>query len=163
MKQRIKIIFAGGLLALSLFGGATAGQFEDGQAAYQRQDYATALQVWRPLADQGDAAAQTGLGAIYDQGQGVPQDYAQAVMWWRKAADQGQALAQILLGSMYGFGHGVPQDYVLAHMWFNLAASRAEDTATRDNAAKIRDRTAAIVRPDQSAEAQRMARAWVRK
>jgi uncharacterized protein len=160
MKQRVKVIFAGGLLALTLFGGATAGQFEDGYAAYQRGDYASAMRLWRPLADQGDAAAQVHLGLMYNNGKGAPQDYAQAVMWWRKAADHGVALAQTVLGQMYGLGQGVPQDFVLAHMWFNLAASRAEDAATRDNAAKGRDLTAAMTTPAQIAEAQRMASEW---
>jgi hypothetical protein len=39
MKQRVKILFAGGVLALTLFGGATAEQFEDGLAAYRGGDY----------------------------------------------------------------------------------------------------------------------------
>ncbi len=72
MKQRVKIIFAGGLLALTLFGAAAAGQFEDGQAAYQRQDYATALQVWRPLADHGDTNAQNKLGNMLRNGHSRP-------------------------------------------------------------------------------------------
>jgi len=45
----------------------------------------------RPLADQGNALAQLGLGGMYANGQGVPQDYAQAVIWYRKAApDDGE-------------------------------------------------------------------------
>ena len=39
---------------LSLSGSALAGPFEDGGAAYERQDYATALRLWWPLADQGN-------------------------------------------------------------------------------------------------------------
>jgi TPR repeat protein len=35
---------------------AFAGAFEDGAAAYQRQDYATAIRLFQPLADQGDAS-----------------------------------------------------------------------------------------------------------
>ena len=58
-------------------------------AAYQRGDFATALQIFRPLAEQGNAAAKYELGVDVRQGQGVPQDYAQAVIWYRKAADQG--------------------------------------------------------------------------
>ena len=55
----------------------------------------------RPLADQGDALAQTKLGLMYELGRGVLQDYAQAVVWYRKAAAQGDALAQSSLGEMY--------------------------------------------------------------
>jgi hypothetical protein len=39
-------------------GVAFAGPLEDWQAAYDRGDYATALQFIKPLAAQGDAAAQ---------------------------------------------------------------------------------------------------------
>ena len=55
-------------------------------AASQREDYATAYRLWRPLADQGDASAQNNLSLMYNNGQGVPQDYAAAVSWYRKAA-----------------------------------------------------------------------------
>jgi TPR repeat protein len=91
VKQWVKVFFAGGILALALFGVATAGPLEDGQAAYQKGDYATALSNWRPLADQGNAFAQANLGLMYAQGLGVPQDYAQAAAWNRKAADHGFA------------------------------------------------------------------------
>ncbi len=40
-----------------LIGLATPSQadYQDGQAAYSRGDYATALQAFKPLAEQGDA------------------------------------------------------------------------------------------------------------
>ena len=57
------------------------------------------------------------------------------------------------LGMMYEQGQGVPQNYIIAHMWVNLAASRATDTATRNQAAKNCNRTAAEMTPAQIAEA----------
>ena len=48
---------------------------EDGEAAVQRGDYATAMGLLRPLADQGNAAAQTNLGWMYANGHGLEQDY----------------------------------------------------------------------------------------
>jgi TPR repeat protein len=120
--------------------------------------------MWfRKAADQGYAPAQSILGQMYHDGQGVPQDYAQTAMWLRKAADQGNALAQGFLGAMYGDGWGVPRDYVLAYMWFNSAASRASDAALRDSADKGRDRAAVMMTPAQVAEAQRLAREWAPK
>jgi uncharacterized protein len=110
VKQQIKTLCAGGLLALALFGVARAGPGEDGYVAYSKGDYATAMSLWRPLADQGNAAAQTNLGWMYQKGQGVPQDNAQAVVWYRKAAEQGDANAQYSLGFMYALGLGVPQE-----------------------------------------------------
>ena len=72
MKQRIATLFVGGLVALALHGGAAAGPYEDGQAAYDRQDYAAALKLRLPLAEQGDPRAEDDLGAMYEHGQGVP-------------------------------------------------------------------------------------------
>ena len=68
------------MLWLCLAVPALAGPLEDGAAAYERKDYATALQLWRALADQGDATAQFLLGGMYGEGEGVPQDDAQAVV-----------------------------------------------------------------------------------
>jgi len=79
---------AGVALAVVLTGGAAAGPLHDGNAAAQRGDYATALRLWRPLAEQGDAAAQYNLGNMYVKGAGVPQDDAEAVKWYRLAAEQ---------------------------------------------------------------------------
>ena len=106
-----------------------AGPLEDGEAAYQRGDYATALQIWRPLADQGDAGAQAWLGLMYDNGHGVTQDYAEAARWYRLAAAQGLALAQFNLGEMYYLGQGVPQDYAEAVKWYRLEAVQGNATA----------------------------------
>jgi uncharacterized protein len=122
MKRHITTLCVGGVLALALFGVARAGPFEDAQAADQKGDYATELQILRPLAEQGNALAQLGLGVMYANGQGVPQDYAQAAAWYRRAADQGVPDARTNPGSMYERGHGVPQDYVRAHMLVQLGS-----------------------------------------
>ncbi len=45
--------------------------FDDGVGAYLRGDYATALQEFRRLAEQGDATAQYNLGVMYLKGFGV--------------------------------------------------------------------------------------------
>ena len=153
-------ILAGVVLSLMLTGGAAAGPFEEGWAAYQRGDYATAVRVWRPLAEQGNARAQTNLGLLYAKGEGVPQDDAEAAKWCRLAAEQGDARAQGFLGLLYVQGIGVPQDYVQAHMWLNLAASRHSEAEGRDHAVRIRDGIVSEMTPAQIAEAQRLTREW---
>ncbi|MDA9250071.1 SEL1-like repeat protein, partial [bacterium] len=65
-----------------------AQDFSKGLAAAQAGDYATALQEWTPLANQGDASAQYNLGQMYRVGQGVLQDHEEAARWYRLAADQ---------------------------------------------------------------------------
>jgi uncharacterized protein len=103
---------------------AAARPFDDGDAAFERGDYVTAMRLWRPLADQGRVVAQTNLGVMYEKGQGVPQDYAAAVSWYRKAADQGFVASQHFLGNRYLNGQGVPQDYAAAMSWFRKAADQ---------------------------------------
>ena len=70
---------------------------------------AQALACLRARADAGDAEAQTNLGAMYAQGEGVPQDDAAAVAWFRKAAEQGHAIAQFVLRFMHERGRGGPR------------------------------------------------------
>jgi TPR repeat protein len=139
-----------------------AGPLEDAWTAYERGDYATAVQIWRPRAEEGVAVAQNNLGLMYYNGQGVPQDYGEAAKWYRLAAEQGNATAQSNLASMYYSGEGVPQDYVQAYMWADLAASRFPASATEDREAMIqnRDRLAGLMTPQQLTEARKLVRNW---
>jgi hypothetical protein len=90
--------------------------------AYDRADYRTALKVWQAQAEQGDAAAQTYVGEIYEKGLGVPPDYEAAARWYRRAADAGYPRAAINLGSLYERGLGVPRDPVQALSWYRKGA-----------------------------------------
>jgi TPR repeat protein len=123
-----------GLLALALLlpilhgcGGRDA-RFEIGAEAYSSGDFATALETWRPLAEQGHAAAQYQLGVLYQEGHGVAQDDGQALRWFRASADAGTGEAMIRLGEMYFHGRGVEPDVVEAYVW--VARAEKRDTAT---------------------------------
>ena len=76
-------------LVLALAAPVGAGPYEDAVDAYDREDYATALQLLRPLAEQGHAQAQAFLGLMYATGGGVPKDDVRAHMWFDLAASQG--------------------------------------------------------------------------
>jgi TPR repeat protein len=145
----------GAIVAVLLSAGsAFAGALEDCAAAFDRQDYAAALQLCRPLAEQGDVRAQTSLGGMYYNGQGVQRGYEEATKWLRKAAERGYAPAQAYLGIMYWNGQGVPRDAVLAYMWLILAATQ------EPKAEAERDMAASEMTPDEIAEAQRLAQEW---
>jgi TPR repeat protein len=101
-------------------------QFNDGLAAEKRGDYLTALQLWRPLADQGIALAQINLGFMYSKGEGVVQNDVEAVKLFQRAADKGNAEAQGLLGVSYARGLGVPKDAAEASKWFHKAAANGD-------------------------------------
>lgn len=123
MKTRLtSIAFAALLLLWSAV--SFADEFEDGQAAYDRDDYKTAFAMFTKAAIKGDARAQVMLGVMYDEGRGVAQDLRQAASWYRKAADQGEAVAQYNLGAAYVNGHGVPQNHEQALLWFRKAADQ---------------------------------------
>ena len=65
---------------------AVAGPLEDGMDAHKSGDYATALRLWRPLAEQGNADAQFALGFMLERGQGVLRDRVQAHMLYSLVA-----------------------------------------------------------------------------
>ena len=136
-------------------GPVLAGPYEDGVAAYQRKDYATALKLFRPLAETGNFRAQFNLGVMYAAGQGVPKDDQQALFWYRKAADQGDDFAQFNLGVMYALGRGVPKDDQQAYFWWLLAS-----VSGGAEAVKNRDLIESRITPQQRAAAQADARKW---
>jgi TPR repeat protein len=57
-----------------------------GRAAYEREDYKTAVLLWRPLAERGNIDAQFYLSSAYFIGNGVPQSFVLAHMWSNLAA-----------------------------------------------------------------------------
>ena len=118
-------------LVLSIFWLALPAwaDFQAGMTAHDREDYATALREWQPLAEQGDALAQYQVGMLYHKGRGVPQDDRQARKWYAKAAAQGQPKAQFSLGTLYFNGEGGSKDYQQALRWFRLAANQGEALA----------------------------------
>jgi TPR repeat protein len=103
----------------NLFGSS---QFEQADSAFARDDYATAMRLWRPLAEQGDAHAQHKVGFMYELGLGVPKNEAEAAKWYRLSAEQSYANSQFQLAEMYRYGRGVPKNNVEAMKWYCRAA-----------------------------------------
>ena len=94
MKKRM--ILGGLIVAAQILGstGAFAGPWEDGMAAYNRGDYVPAIPVFRALAEQGNAKAQSVLGVMYRRGQGVARNSVRAFVWFSRAAARGDARAK---------------------------------------------------------------------
>jgi uncharacterized protein len=105
-----------------------AGTSEDcaAAAAYGQQDYYEAFRLCGSLAEQGDARAQSALGFMITNGEGVKVDYALSAKWYRKAAEQRYAPSQSALGFMYDRGEGVLQDYAEAEKWYRKAAEQGD-------------------------------------
>ncbi len=96
--------------------------FDKGASAYKRGDFETALAVFRPLAENGDAKTQSILGLMYSYGEGVPVDHRESARWYRRAAEQGSSVAQYNLGMFYLEGQGVSQNTDEAIKWLTKSA-----------------------------------------
>jgi TPR repeat protein len=187
MTRAFRAIFVAVLLMLSVAAPVAAESLEDAVAAYRRADYATALRLYRPLADQGLAVAQFNLGLMYDIGQGILQNYDEAVKWYRLAADQGRADAPYQLGHLYYKQNNKAE----AAKWFHLAADQGRADAQSNlgamyaegegvpqdfvqalmwfslsaaqnhkDAIENRDKAVLLMTPAQIAGAQKLAREW---
>ena len=77
------------ILLVFLSSGFVRADLESARAAYEAGEYDTALELLIPLAEAGDAKAQTTLGWMYTEGKGVPQDSVLAHMWANLAAANG--------------------------------------------------------------------------
>ena len=67
MKLTLKHAIAAIIVVLRFGTPVAAGPLEDADAAIKRRDYATAVRLIRPLAEQGDANAHYKLGVFYDR------------------------------------------------------------------------------------------------
>ena len=111
-------------LATLLAAPCAAEPLEEGMDAHRAKDYAKAAELWRPLAEKGDAVAQYRLGLLYAEGKGVEQNDATAFTWMQRAANQGNADAQYDLGASYFGGAGVEKNEKEGVKWFQRAANQ---------------------------------------
>jgi len=118
--SRISLAICGLLLASF----AWSGDSQKGLSAYNSTDYDTALAIWQPLAESGDADAQYGLGMMYGNGFGVDMDDALAIKWYGLAAEKGHSGAQCNLAVMHQNGWGVPLNEEEAVRLFSQAAEQ---------------------------------------
>ena len=112
------------LALLATIPGVNAGPLEDGIAAFEALEYQQAMELLRPLAEQGDMSARVKTGIMYARGLGVKQDAGEALKWFRQAVLQGSAEAEFGLGNMYETGLGIPLDTAAAIKWYRAAGRR---------------------------------------
>ena len=100
-------------------------------AAYNGKNYALALKLFEPLANQGNSEAQVRLGYMYLDGQGVAQDYSKAYFWFSKAADQDNAGRHERLGIyVCQRSRECPRTYKKAFQLYLQAAEKGNVTGT---------------------------------
>jgi uncharacterized protein len=113
--------------ALAVFATAplSAQSVKAGIDAWQRADYSSAVTIWRPLAESGDADAQFNLGQAYRLGRGVTINLGAAKTWFERAASSGHLDAQTTLGLLL-FQNGDQQQGL---KWLRRAAEQGEPRA----------------------------------
>ena len=99
--------------------------------AYNEGDYAAAMAVWEPLANQGNRDAQFAMGVLYYEGHGVNKNLDEALAWFRKAADSEHPTAMFNLGVAYWEGRGLSQNYAQAVDWWERAAESGDVAGVR--------------------------------
>ena len=110
------------LMLMAIARVAVAGPLEDGRAAFNRGDYATALRLWYSLADFGNAQAQNNIGIMYRDGLGVPRNYVEALRLFGFAIAKELPEAEYNLGDLYG-RPWAKQDLKASLFWMRQAAS----------------------------------------
>jgi TPR repeat protein len=103
------------------------------------QNYVEAMKWLKLSAEQGNAKAQYGVGALYALGQGIPQNDAMAAEWFQLSAAQGYTESQHNLALAYYQGRGLPKNDMMAYVWTSLAAAQgfSESFAARDEVIKL--------------------------
>ncbi|MCX8478125.1 MAG: SPOR domain-containing protein [Sphingomonas sp.] len=124
MKSLWMVASAGALLLASP-ASAQEDPVRAGVDAYERGDYRTAVEKWRPPANRGNADAQFNMGQAYKLGRGVAADLKQAEEWYRKAALQGHEQAEGYYGLAL-FENGKRTEAV---QWLQRAVSRGDARA----------------------------------
>ena len=127
---------------------------------YNSQNYVEAVKLWRQVAEDDEADAQSLLGDCYRDGKGVTKNYLAAVKWYRKAAEQNHTEAQYKLSVCYANGEGVEKDEAEAYKWYILASAKHNFlfSVQAQKAKRILSITKQQMTPEQIAEAQRFAR-----
>jgi TPR repeat protein len=134
-------------LSLALPGPAIAALSEDeladivrkpslglykGYAEFKMAHYDNARQIWRALADAGNAEAWFNLGLLAEDGLGEPKDMPEALARYSRGAEAGSTKAQYRLARIYLDGQGVPADPARGEAWLARAAQGGDDAALEE-------------------------------
>jgi uncharacterized protein len=132
------------------------GQMHQLGYGFPKNDH-KAIMLFMKSAQLGSEDAQYELGNLYSSEK--HKDYKLSARYYREAAENKHFIAQYRLGEMYRDGKGVIQDYAQAHMWFNIAMAEERNI---DKARKSTNDIEKKMTPGQIAEAQKLAREWVK-
>lgn len=88
-----------------------------------------AIDWYKKAAEHGEAYADTCIGEIYRNGNGIEQNYEKAYGYFKKAANDGEKDAQNYLGLMFYRGEYVQENDEKAFTYFRQAAEQGHSSA----------------------------------
>lgn len=161
---------------------AVGRMIKDGDNA-SNADSTLAVTFLTRAAELGNRDAQNAIGELYKSGRWLLKDYELAARYFAQSAQQASDTAPKSLAIAFLRGQGVEQNKVQAYVWFSLSTlgvtngrgsyglelqrvlqwASAEKSALEDDgldAATVRDELAETMKPEEVAEAQRLARQW---
>ena len=101
---------------------AQSDKFMTAYYAYQNQDFKTAGNTWRTLAQAGDINAQYAIGVMELRRETSNASPAGAFKWFKKAAIQGHSTAMFNIGVAYWDGSGIQKNRTKALQWWEKSA-----------------------------------------
>jgi hypothetical protein len=123
------------ILAPASFAAETApenqAQLVTGMTAHEQGDYTAALEILKPLAEDGEQQAQFILGLMYENGQGVAKSNVEAARWFFTAATQGNIEAAQKLSTIIGKFPDTMQHFLNAEERIRLRQA-TEDRLVKD-------------------------------
>lgn len=123
--MKIRLLSIALLLLLEVTPLSANADLQDGLAAYASQNWTVAFEEFKPMADDGNPAAQFYLASMYFNGWGVKQNDTQAVDLFRASAEAGFPAAQFLYGAIHLIGgRGVSKNDEIAENYIRAAAEQ---------------------------------------
>jgi hypothetical protein len=98
----------------------------------QQGKYYESTDIYRQLAERGNAWAQVQMGVAYQSGRGAPQNHTEAAKWYGLSAGQGQPFAQQLYAYTFFTGRGVLQSDQEGLSWLTRSAEQGYAPAQSD-------------------------------
>lgn len=128
-------------LGLVGFESTAQADYYDGLKAYKAKEYQTAYDIWLPLAREGNAGAQYGVGEVTmmsayradlsdrliirsHKGLSKQDLLREAETWLKRSAEQAHVNAQFALARMYQYGSLGYPEFKKAVLWYRRAANQ---------------------------------------
>ena len=147
-------------------------EYVRGVRFFDRGDYATAKQIWEPLAAADDCDAQFRLGTLYFLALSVERDVPKALELWHTAADRGQSRAQTAIADVLLMSEkdtqlfcrigcqGIPADRPAAYQWYLVAQQRVYYDNDKKYLASVIPRARNLLSSDETRSAETSAAVW---